>query len=221
MERVIRNCWTVSDSSSVGLSNHGLVSMIAKWFSSHKHEFTGFYPSTMGEAATSGHFEMLKWLHVTRCEGWQRVMDGAAGNNHFEIVEWLHTNRSEGRTGAAMDSASSLEMIQWLNEKRTEGCTNAIILRAVFRDDFQLVVFLFVLKKLGTSFVRTLGHSAVVNRHFEVLQMLHDDADPNQVDLEYIKNWNEVGCDAGIVALLARRHTARSPADISNCVVVT
>ncbi|OQS03306.1 ankyrin repeat [Thraustotheca clavata] len=60
----------------------------------------------MDEAASQGHFEIVKYLHENRIEGCTKVaMDYAAADGHLEIVKFLHENRAEGCTTEAMDKA--------------------------------------------------------------------------------------------------------------------
>ncbi|KAL3663272.1 hypothetical protein V7S43_011681 [Phytophthora oleae] len=75
----------------------------------------------MDNAARGGHFEMLKWLHENRTEGYTHAaMDDAAAYGHLDIVKWLHRHRAQCTTLAMDDAADGnhLRVLRWLFENR-------------------------------------------------------------------------------------------------------
>lgn len=117
--------WTLERAAAGGLKF--LVQHLALSLSPEQLEAQGG-ALVMDFAASSGHLDILAWLHATeRLNGCStRAMDDAAKNGHLQIVQWLHEHRGEGCTSRAMDYAAGnghLAVVQWLHGHRSEGCT--------------------------------------------------------------------------------------------------
>ena len=75
----------------------------------------------MDDAASKGHLEVVKYLHLNRSEGCSTyAMDWAANEGHLEIVKYLHLNRSEGCNFALRVSSEKgyFEVVKYLVENR-------------------------------------------------------------------------------------------------------
>ncbi|EQC27922.1 hypothetical protein SDRG_14343 [Saprolegnia diclina VS20] len=78
--------------------------------------------AAMDDAATNGHLEVVRFLHLYRNEGCTTAaMDGAASNGHLNVLAFLHTTRREGCSDRAIDGAAALGSIVLL-EYLYENC---------------------------------------------------------------------------------------------------
>ena len=129
--------------------------------------------AAMDEAAESGHFDVVKWLHENRTEGCtESAIDLAAGNGHLEVVKFLHFNRSEGFSTPAMNEAAEngyLEIVKRLHENRTEGCTYEAMDGASQFGYLDVVQFLHLNRTEGCD--RDLVY-ATEYCHFEIVKYL-------------------------------------------------
>ncbi|TYZ68360.1 hypothetical protein PybrP1_005387 [[Pythium] brassicae (nom. inval.)] len=102
----------------------GNLAMI-KWL--RTHQLAGDRTPWLEDAASAGHLDIVKWIHVNMPEdtSTKEAMNGAASGGHLEVVKWLHENRSEGSSKRAMTGAATnahLEVVDWLHEYRREHC---------------------------------------------------------------------------------------------------
>jgi hypothetical protein len=125
----------------------------------------------MTDAASNGHFEVVKFLHENTkagCTFWG--MNGAAANGHLDVVEFLHEHRDEGCTSFAMDGAAAgghLEVVQYLHEHRTEGCSTNALDCAARNGYLEVVEFLYENRweggtEMAAVFAAGQGHLDVV-----------------------------------------------------------
>lgn len=130
--------------------------------------------------ASSGHLDVLQWLHTTNYL-WMIIkaspvaMNLAARAGELEVVQWLHTQRVEGCTADAMDSAAScghLSVVRWLHQHRTEGCTVKAMDGAAANGHLEIVRWLHERRDEGCT--TQAMDAAAQNNHFEIVRWLHD-----------------------------------------------
>lgn len=106
----------------------------------------------LGEAASLGKLEIVKWLYYIIKKDFPKVrcrsaIGNAAASNHLDVLEWLHYNTDFKSSKSVMDFAANnghLEIVKWLHFNRTEGCSKHAM------------------------------HYAAKNGHLEILEWLHE-----------------------------------------------
>ncbi|OQR98761.1 ankyrin repeat [Thraustotheca clavata] len=76
----------------------------------------------MNDAASRGYVNFVQFLQ-NRTEGCSTFAMNSAAGGHFDIVKFLHENRSQGYTSEAIDNAVAfglLGIVKILNENCTE-----------------------------------------------------------------------------------------------------
>ena len=90
------------------------------------------------------------WFHTTIGDAfcnWKMYMDVAAGLGHYDLVKYMHTHRKEGYTINAMNWAAGngyLKIVQFLHENRKEGCSHFALTLAATNGHIDVVKFLFI-----------------------------------------------------------------------------
>jgi hypothetical protein len=101
----------------------------------------------MNRAAMSGHFAIIKWLHMHRREGCSSAaIDNAAGIGRLDIIQWLDAHYASGCTSRAMSGAAfngHLDVILFLESKGMAHCTPDVAAKAVYIGHLEILQWLF------------------------------------------------------------------------------
>ncbi|KAI9990944.1 hypothetical protein PInf_018562 [Phytophthora infestans] len=128
-------------------------------------------------AATSGHLEVVQFLHSSypqRGRTW--CLELAASNGQLDVLKWLHEH-GDGKdclTMSAFDDAAKnghLEVVRWMHENRSEGCTTRAMDCAARSGRFDILIWLHEHRQEGCT-TQAMDWAARAG-HLEVVQWLH------------------------------------------------
>jgi hypothetical protein len=154
----------------------------------HKRDMAELDALAIDAAASGGHLETVCWLHqhVTHGRCTTNAMDNAALHGHFDVVRFLHINRCEGCSTNAMDGAAKnghLQIVRFLDKYRIEGCSTKALEYASSNGHLHVVVYLT--ERHLCSITESAINGAASNGHVEVLRHLVSVCPPISFDQAY------------------------------------
>jgi ankyrin repeat protein len=156
-----------------------------EWLKTNRKE--GCTSAAIDRASYNGNLTVLQWFYVntTVRPSSPIPMEAAARAGRLDILKWLHSTYAECRSDKAMSSAmhvaaehGRLEEVKWLRSKLPGSSQGRALIAAAKYSRFstmrrQLEVVQFLLPNCEVVDIASAVKSAVQERHFEIMLLLH------------------------------------------------
>ncbi|GMF58563.1 unnamed protein product [Phytophthora fragariaefolia] len=152
---------------------NGYLSVVI-WLYHHTNMNYAYLHDTMMYAVSSGHFEVVRWMHENlRPTNLARVLVAAARTGPLHVVRWLHQRVScpETCTTALMDAAidgDQLDVVDWLVDHCSAGCSKDAAYNAASNGNIQMLQWLW--NHRGIEFDENVMDAAAVHGHLEAVK---------------------------------------------------
>jgi hypothetical protein len=158
---------------------------VVKWIHNNitPYQKTLRHNDSIDNAASNGHFELLKWLYKKGYEPVYCSLDKAAWRGDFKMMKWIYKNYPSCCTDDAMTVAAekgNLKIIKWLIKYELEGSIKGSLYSAAKNGHLDVVKYLsnFIKNDICFNkykFEKHIGkalNNAAKNGHLDVVKYL-------------------------------------------------